>query len=161
MRSAGTRGLNVTLGAAEDLDREDTFDVITMMDFIEHVSDPLRVLRNAHRALIRGGELIVYTPNHRAAVVVAAKLLDRLGMHQPAREIFGRNHVCFFDDRSLPLVLARAGFALRHQEQLAYDPSRPGQDISRFNLAAMMLIEQLGKPLHRLFRLLAYARKPD
>lgn len=161
VRSASGRGLKVTPGAAEDLDREAAFDVITMMDFIEHVTDPMRILRRAHRALVPGGELVVYTPNHRGMVVVLAKLLNAVGVRYPLQEIFGRNHVCFFDDRSLPLALEQAGFAIRVQEQLAYDPSRPGQDISRLNLAAMMLVEHLGKPLHRMFRLLAYARKPD
>ncbi len=161
VRSARARGLTVTRGGAEDLDRDASFDVITMMDFIEHVTDPMRVLRRAHRALVPGGELVVYTPNHRGTVVVLAKLLNAVGVRYPTREIFGRNHVCFFDDRSLPLALERAGFAIRRQEQLAYDPTRPGQDISRLNLAAMMLVEQLGKPLHRMFRLLTYARRPD
>jgi 2-polyprenyl-3-methyl-5-hydroxy-6-metoxy-1,4-benzoquinol methylase len=160
VHAARARGLNVQHGAAEALDREDMFDVITMMDIIEHLPDPLRVLKAAHRALTRGGELVVYTPNHRAAVVVLAKLLNAVGVRYPIREIFGRNHVCFFDDRSLPLAVQTAGFEVRMQQHLPYDPARPGQYVSPLNLAVVRLAEWLGKPFNRVFRLLAYARKP-
>lgn len=159
VQAARDKGLNVRLAAAEDLDDHAAFDVITLMDLIEHVPDPLRILSNAQRALKPGGELVVYTPNHRAAVVLLAKLLYRFGVHYPIEELFGRNHVCFFDDRSLPLALKKAGFEVRLLEQFPYDPARPGQDISPLNLAAVALVEQLGQPFHRGFRMLVYAQR--
>jgi 2-polyprenyl-3-methyl-5-hydroxy-6-metoxy-1,4-benzoquinol methylase len=160
VREACARGLNVKQAAAEDLDCRDTFDVITMMDLIEHVTDPMRVLKAAHRALKPAGELVVYTPNHRAAVVVLAKLLRPIGIRYPVREIFGRNHVSFFDDRSLPLALEQTGFQVTLRQQFPYDPSRPGQYVSPLNLAAVSFVEWLGRPFNRLFRMLVYARKP-
>ena len=156
---ARARGLDVRLARAEDLELHEAVDVVTMMDFIEHVPDPLRILAAAHRALRPGGELVVYTPNHRGAVVLLARLLHALGVRHPAEEFFGRNHVAFFDDRSLPWALRAAGFELLELRQIAYDPSRPGQEVSRLALAATAAIEQLGRPFGRLFRLLAYARK--
>jgi 2-polyprenyl-3-methyl-5-hydroxy-6-metoxy-1,4-benzoquinol methylase len=159
VQAARDRGLNVRLGEAEELEDETTFDVITMMDIIEHVTDPLRLLSAAQRALKPRGELVVYTPNHRAAVVGLAKALYRLGLHYPVEELFGRNHVCFFDDRTLSLALRRVGFELRRLEQFAYDPGRPGQDISPLNLAAVTVIERLGRTFGRGFRMLAYAQK--
>lgn len=159
VQAARDKGLNVRLAAAEDLDDQASFDVITMMDIIEHVSDPLRILSAAQRALKPGGELVVYTPNHRAAVVALAKLLFRFGVRYPVQEVFGRNHVCFFDDRSLPMALKRAGFEIRSLEQSPYDPARPGQEISPLNLAAVALVERLGQPFGRGFRMLATAHR--
>jgi 2-polyprenyl-3-methyl-5-hydroxy-6-metoxy-1,4-benzoquinol methylase len=157
---ACAKGLRVRLGAAEDLDDQATFDVVTMMDIIEHVPEPLRLLTAAQRALKPGGELVVYTPNHRATVVMLAKLLYRLGVRYPVEELFGRNHVCFFDDRSLPMALNRAGFEVRRVEQFPYDPARPGQEISPLNLAVVSFVERLGRPFDRGFRMLAYAQRP-
>ena len=160
VRDACARGRRVRLAAAETLEDRDAFDVVTLMDIIEHVTDPLGVLAACHRALRPGGTLVVYTPNHRALIVSLARLLHRVGMHHPVTEFFGRNHVSFFDDRSLPLALERAGFRVRALELSSYDPARPGQDVSRASLAAVALTEWLGRPLGRVFRILAYAEKP-
>ena len=160
VRSACARGLRVTLAAAEGLGAVEAFDAITMIDIIEHLHDPLRVLRAAHRALKPGGELAVYTPNHRAAVVLLARALYAAGVRQPVHEIFGRNHLCFFDDRSLPLALRRTGFELTALQRFPYDPARPGQDMSRLSLAVVAVVECMGRPVRRVFRMLAYARKP-
>jgi 2-polyprenyl-3-methyl-5-hydroxy-6-metoxy-1,4-benzoquinol methylase len=158
-RAARARGLRVRHMAAEDLADHETFDVITMLDIVEHLLDPVGVLRVVHRALKPDGELVVYTPNHRAAVVALAKLLHAMGIRQPVREIFGRNHVCFFDERSLALALKTAGFEIRLCQLFPYDPERPGQCISPLSLAAVTAAEWLGRPFHKVFRMLVYARK--
>lgn len=160
VEAARARGLDVRLGAAEDLGDRAAFDAVTMMDILEHVSEPMRILASARRALKPGGELVVYTPNHRAVVVKLARLLHHFGVTYPVEEIFGRNHVCFFDDRSLPRAIEAAGFQMRSLEQLPYDPARPGQEISPLNLAVVTLVERLGRPFGRGFRMLAYAQRP-
>lgn len=157
---AAARGLRVRHGDAEALDVDGGFDVVTMMDIIEHVVDPVGLLRAVGRALVPGGRLVVYTPNHRAAIVLVARMLARAGMVHPVQEIFGRNHVCFFDDRTLALGLERAGLALEAMKLAPYDPRRPGAPISLLNLAGVTLIERLGQPFRRTFRMLAYARRP-
>jgi len=159
VHAARAKGLMVHHAAAEDFDACEAFEVITMFDFIEHVTNPLRILQQCERALIPGGELVVFTPNHRGSVVGLARLLAAGGIRYPIRQIFGRNHVCFFDDRSLAQALARAGFAVRHQRQVPYDPRRPGQYVSPLNLAALTAVDWLGRPFGRAFRLLVYARK--
>ncbi|MFN8644266.1 MAG: class I SAM-dependent methyltransferase [Candidatus Binatia bacterium] len=118
------------LGKAEDLADEAAFDVVTMMDLIEHVPDPAGLLAAAHRALVPGGTLVVYTPDHLAMTVRLARILSRLGVRYPVAEIFGRNHVCFFDHRTLRGILQRAGFADIDLLLRLYDPARPGQVLS-------------------------------
>jgi 2-polyprenyl-3-methyl-5-hydroxy-6-metoxy-1,4-benzoquinol methylase len=156
---ATARGLRVTHGDAEAMGFEDTFDVITMMDIVEHVLDPVHLLRVAYRALKPGGRLVVYTPNHRASVVLLARLLKRVGVTYPAEEIFGRNHVCFFDDRTLKTALENAHLSVDRISLSPYDPRRPGAEISLLNLIAVTAIERMGQPFKRVFRMLAYAQK--
>lgn len=158
--AARARGFAVAHAAAEALAIENRFDVVTMLDIVEHLLDPVDVLRRACRALRPGGELVVYTPNHRALVVGLAKALYVIGVRYPVREIFGRNHVAFFDDRSLPRALRRAGLEVRALRRAPYDPARPGQEISALDLLAVGAVEALGRPFGRVFRMLAYARRP-
>jgi 2-polyprenyl-3-methyl-5-hydroxy-6-metoxy-1,4-benzoquinol methylase len=159
VRKAQARGLSVACMRAEDLDARECFDVVTMTDVIEHVPAPRRLLASAHRALKPGGRLIVYTPNHRGAVVTLGTVLHRIGARFAVREIFGGNHVCFFDDRSLPLALDREGFQVNAVRLFPYDPSRPGGAVSPVSLAVVTAVEWLGRPFNRMFRMLAFATK--
>ena len=93
-------------------------------------------------------------------MVLFARLLNALAIRYPVQEIFGRNHLCFFDDRSLPLALKSVGFEVWLRQLSPYDPTRPGQYISALDLAVVTLVEWLGKPLNRVFLMLVYARKP-
>lgn len=153
------RGLNVQFKAAEDLDAYGRFDVVSMMDLIEHVFDPLALLTTVHKLLKPNGELVVYTPNHRAAVVLVARALNFIKLDFAVKEIFGSNHLTFFDDRTLKAMLNKAGFSIRAMKLSPYNPSRPGQPISPVSLAAVTAIERLGTPFNRMFRMLAYARR--
>lgn len=158
-REARAAGRDVRQVRVEDLEDVERFDVVTMMDLLEHVPDPMGVLRRIHRALTPGGSLIVYTPNHAALVVLVARLLSHAGKDFAVREIFGRNHVAFFDDRTLGRALGDAGFVVESIVRSRYDPRRPGQPISTLELGAVTSLELLGTPFGRVFRLLAHARR--
>jgi 2-polyprenyl-3-methyl-5-hydroxy-6-metoxy-1,4-benzoquinol methylase len=118
---AQARGLNVQLKSAEELadDRErGVFDIVTMMDIIEHVPDPVGLLCTVKRLMKDEGELIVYTPNHRAAVVLLAKVLNTLRADFAIKEIFGGNHHVL--RRSDPPRGARQGrFLIARSQTLA------------------------------------------
>ncbi len=76
----------------------ESFDVITMTDLLEHISDPLALMAEAKRLLKPGGLLFVITPN-----------TDSL-----TRKVLGRNwfqfkyeHVIYWNRRSLQLLLRK------------------------------------------------------
>lgn len=157
---AKARGLQVTFGTADDLEGTEAYDVVTLMDIIEHVPDPMALLRKVHQALKPGGEVVVYTPNHRGAVVLLARALHHLGVHGPVRNIFAGNHLFFFDTRTLPRALRAAGFDVRESRLFPYNPARPGMPISIASLVMITAVEWLGLPFRRVFRMMYYARKP-
>jgi len=154
------KGFQVHQANACELQEDAKYDVITAMDIIEHVPDPVGLLKSMYRGLKSGGELVIYTPNHRGAVVVLAKALAKVGFSYPYRNIFGGNHVCFFDDRSLLRALASVGFPVRMLWKFPYDPRRPGQKVSLASLAVVRAAEELGRPFGAMFRMIAFARKP-
>ncbi|MCD6403768.1 MAG: class I SAM-dependent methyltransferase [Nanoarchaeota archaeon] len=81
------------------------FDVITMTEVIEHLFDPLSVLKKLRGKLKRGGYLILSTPN---TFSLKYRLMFLLG-----RNIFACQsplHIRFFSKNILKRLLDQAGF---------------------------------------------------
>jgi SAM-dependent methyltransferase len=77
------------------------FDLITCLQTIEHVHEPLALCRDARSLLTEGGALFIVCHNRRAT---SAKLLGR---HSP---IFDVEHLQLFSPRSLRQLLGESGF---------------------------------------------------
>jgi SAM-dependent methyltransferase len=80
------------------------FDIIALLDVLEHVPHPLALLRNVREALNPGGLVVLGTPNCRS---LAARLLGRRWWHYRAA------HVGYFDRRTLTETLHRVGLAVQ------------------------------------------------
>lgn len=120
-RARGFRveGVEPAAGVAERVNRElgvpvhrelfaaklpdSSFDVVTMWDVIEHLSEPRKVLGEVSRILRPGGLFSVVTPDVGS---LAAKLLgDRWEEKRKMPE-----HIYFFDRKSLARLLRSSGF---------------------------------------------------
>jgi len=78
------------------------YDVITLIDVIEHVTAPLSLLRAIRRALAPQGVLVVVTPDVRS---VPARVLGWRWWH------FRVAHVGYFDRSTIELAARRSGLA--------------------------------------------------
>ncbi len=79
-----------------------SFDVVTMRQSLEHVHDPLEVLRQARRLLVPGGKLIVSVPN-----------IDSLPFRWFGPAWFGLDlprHLTHFTPATLRRMVVEAGF---------------------------------------------------
>ena len=158
---AQKKGLNVRRQNVTELDEPEKFDVISMMDIIEHVTDPVAILEGLYSSLKPGGKLVVFTPNHGSSVVLIGRIMEKFGIKFAVQEIFGCNHVCFFDDKTLPLAIEKAGFNVDSVWKFPYDPRRPGQKISIPGLIMATLADWVGYPFGAVFRMVHYAHKPE
>jgi SAM-dependent methyltransferase len=95
-------GLEVYDGVLPNAEVGEEFAFVALVDVIEHVDDPLALLRECARVLAPGGRLLVVTPDRRS---VAAKLLGRRWWHRRLA------HVGYFDRSTLTEALARTEFA--------------------------------------------------
>ena len=96
-------GLELSAGDFENAPiPENRYAAVTMIDFIEHVPDPLPPLLKAGRILHPDGILCLVTPDIRSA---AARIAGKRWWHyRPA-------HLAYFTRKSLNTLLARAGFS--------------------------------------------------
>lgn len=88
---------------AEQLDQvEDRFDVVTMLQTLEHLADPVAALRGAFTCLHPGGLLFATVPNRRSLSVL---------LHGRRADCFANGtHLQFFTRKSLMDGIRRAGF---------------------------------------------------
>jgi len=100
------------LFSAEKVAEAGPFDAIHLNCVLEHVPHPIRMLEDCLEVLDPGGYLYLSTPNDfnplQKAVVADGQ--------QAPWWIVPDQHVNYFDTKSLPRLLERVGFELRHTE---------------------------------------------
>ena len=95
---------NVTHGFFKDgLFPPETFDVVTMVDVIEHLSDPKEDLASIRKVLKPGGALYLVTPN-----------IDSLSARVLGGNWWGLRpaHIFYFSEQTLGRMLEEAGFTV-------------------------------------------------
>jgi 2-polyprenyl-3-methyl-5-hydroxy-6-metoxy-1,4-benzoquinol methylase len=97
-----------------------SFDVVTLLDVVEHVRDPQYLIGQCFRILKPGGHIYFHTP----VVTRTDRLMHRLARMPVTSKIArtwlrGRTsifHLQNYSDRSLRLLLEKAGFVLKEVE---------------------------------------------
>lgn len=137
---ASDSGHKVIAGRIEDvLPTLDSFDAITMSHVIEHLHDPVEVLRECRKHLRPGGLLWLSTPN-RHAFTHALYGAAWPGLDSP-------RHLTVFSKNGLAACLQRAGFMDRETRPIGMKAAyrvRRAHAISR----GSGLVEQYDYPLH-------------
>lgn len=83
---------------------DETFDVVTLWDVLEHLPKPVETLKEVGRVMRRGGILGLTTINH--ACVNETILKDRWRYYMPP------DHLCSFTPALLEMLLKKCGFTI-------------------------------------------------
>lgn len=102
------RGLNIHLGFLHDVDfASNTFDAITLYEVIEHVTDPIPMLKECHRILRPGGILLIGTGNtHSWTRLIRKGKWDFFNMSQHG------GHISFFSTKSISVLASHTDFTV-------------------------------------------------
>lgn len=110
---ARSRGLDVFQGLVGDYQPNRTFDLITLWNVLEHMTDPAADLGRLRSLLAPEGTIVILTPN--AGSPQAARFgRDWAGLEVP-------KHLHLFDGPSLSRLAAKTGFSKLHQRPARVD----------------------------------------
>jgi 2-polyprenyl-3-methyl-5-hydroxy-6-metoxy-1,4-benzoquinol methylase len=98
-------------------------DLVLCLDVLEHLMQPVEVLKRVTSTMADGGTVIVSVPNV-AHVSVALPLLLQARFEYRDAGILDRTHLRFFDRRSAVALLNEAGFIVRRGIRLGFDGPR-------------------------------------
>jgi 2-polyprenyl-3-methyl-5-hydroxy-6-metoxy-1,4-benzoquinol methylase len=102
VNEARKQGLHVVQGTLETADLPEAyFDVVTMWDVIEHLTDPMRALQHVHRLLKPGGLAVLHT------IDIDSLFARLMGARWPW---LMEMHMYYFSRRTLRAMLERCGF---------------------------------------------------
>jgi 2-polyprenyl-3-methyl-5-hydroxy-6-metoxy-1,4-benzoquinol methylase len=103
VKNAKSKGLVVHQGILADQKfKNDSFDAIVLSHVIEHVPDPLSLLKECERVLKAGGHLVLITPNNRSFCHQLFKS-DWRSLEPP-------RHLYVFNLETLKQISRKAGF---------------------------------------------------
>ncbi len=105
-------GLELFCGSAEQFVAREKFIAVTLLDVLEHVTDPDAFLAVLERFLAPGGMLVIVTPDIGSR---AARIMGGRWWH------FRVAHVNFFNRRSLGRLLEQHGFEIVLQKRFAWN----------------------------------------
>jgi len=113
-RALKTYGMRIRVGRLEDIGYpDDSFDAVVMSHVIEHVSDPIAILKECLRILKPRGMLVAITPN-----------VDGLGhryFRSCYRDLDPPRHLYLFTQKTLQHVGKKAGFTNCRVQTAALD----------------------------------------
>ncbi len=110
--AARALGLNVRTGLLEEQQFPDaTFDAASLFEVVEHLREPLPLLRECARILKPGGILLVSTGNAASWTVTAmGARWDYFHIEKDG------GHISFFNPRSIAILAQNAGFRVERIE---------------------------------------------
>jgi len=91
--------------------KDNFFDSVVCVDIVEHIFDPDNMFKQIYRVLIKGGKLIVLTPNisnlRRAFYLIFKRRFPKTSSDQ---EGYDGGHIHYFSYGDIEYLLERAGF---------------------------------------------------
>ncbi|MBI4405795.1 MAG: class I SAM-dependent methyltransferase [Deltaproteobacteria bacterium] len=157
------RGLPLKAAGIEELfHTPNQYDVITLWDVLEHVSDTKRTLAAIHTALKPGGFFLFKTVSCISVIEKMAEALYRLSggrIAGPLKRMYVSCHLYFYTPDGLKRLLEQEGWTVLHTIQTDTPPAALFR--SKLMRIAFHGISALHRICNRNYELLMACRKPS
>jgi 2-polyprenyl-3-methyl-5-hydroxy-6-metoxy-1,4-benzoquinol methylase len=113
-------GLIFFCQAIDDFKGWSNYTHFTMLDVIEHLPDPVAVLKLINQSTPPDATLWILTPNHQSVLVSLGLWLYNIGIKSIGEEIFGCTHMFFFTPSTLETTLRTGGWQMKKRFWRSY-----------------------------------------
>lgn len=119
-----TDSIEYVHGYGETFDLEERFDVISLNNVLEHVDDPIKLLKNCKKHLAKNGRLIVQVPNAESVTRRLGVLMNLIPSlkHMSEKEVIYYGHKRTYTYSSLYKECSKAGLKVIHPGGILYKP---------------------------------------
>ncbi len=141
---------------------EESYDVVTMWDIIEHVLDPVFCLRKVERLLKPGGMALFCTPDEDSLLARAGLFLYRMsggGVSYPALALHPTYHTYFFSRSGFKTLVGKSGMQVVrcYSQEAFFEHSQLPSPIAKWGIWA---IEKISALADRRYEMVCLAQKP-
>ncbi len=111
---AKKKGLNVVDSDYNNIKFKKKFDIICAFDVLEHLYDPMKIVKKIKQDLKKGGLFFLYVPNWQSATRL---LIGEMNSHF----VWPTHHLTYFTPTTLESFLSRQGFEVIFWETQGLD----------------------------------------
>lgn len=133
--TAISNGYSFFKGKIEDFKPKNKFDLIIMLNLIEHVSDPVLVLNSIKDMTKKNGLIVIKTPNNDSLDARIFKKYNWGGLHAP-------RHFNVFSKKSIEILAEKIGLKV---ESIKYTQGAPQWTTSVMGLLSKYKIIKINK----------------
>lgn len=150
--SASGRGIECYRADIEHLTEDiGKFDIITALDVIEHVADPLAFLFGIQRLLVPGGIAYIETPNISSMVYRIGRTLLTLSRSAPSsfrERLFPPQHIQYFTQGGVRALASQSGLeAVQVSTRILPFSDIASSLVIRLGLAGLQTIDQVTREM--------------
>lgn len=108
--------------------RDEEINLITALDFIEHILNPEKFIKECFTTLSQDGKVLINTPNIQYWKHLESLVVNGIFPHTSGdKEVFHGGHIAFYNFFDLKMMFEAAGFVdcKMHTRGLTADPPPP------------------------------------
>jgi SAM-dependent methyltransferase len=134
-------GIKVHNMELESYKSEVQFNGVLLLDVLEHLYNPIKVLKECASHMKVGGYIFIHVPHHGGISARFKRFLHKKGLKKGYKHFGFPAHIYNFDKRSLKEMLKKSGFKTVHYESWPRAITNGKVDI--FNYLLVTIIKKL------------------